>query len=242
MSRHWQLPILIGLTALAMVGVACQRGETKAAKSVVVFVDVSGSVKDFEVYREAWSRVIDRLRGGDRIILGRITDETYTRFRPVVDRELPAFNPLTDNKLTYEKRVKEIRQEFPQAFETALAAPRSPRTDVMNTLVLAAQIFAGDPRHRRVLVILSDMLEDSNEYNFEQVRITDEFIKRVIDSRRQRGRLPDLGGATVYVAGASARTAEKAHQVQRFWLEYMKAANASLLPQNYGPALVHFNE
>jgi len=227
--------------ALVLSGFGCQREQAGNAKIVVAFVDVSASVKDYEIYREAWVKIRERLQGGDRLVLGRIKDETYTQFRPVVDHELPAFNFLTDNKLRYEKKVKEIHQEFSAALEKALAAPRSAKTDVINTLVLAEKIFAGDKR-RRVLVILSDMLEDSDDYNFEKVRIIDEFTRHVIEDKRRRAQLPDLGGAIIYVAGASAHSASKAHEVQRFWLEYMKAANARLLPQNYGPALVNFNE
>lgn len=202
---------------------------------------MSGSVRDFDVYKASWPKIIDRLQGGDRITLGRITDETFTRFRPVLDRELPAFNPFTDNKLRHEKRGKETRQEFSAALDKALEALNSPKTDVMNSLVLADKIFAGD-RRRRVLILLSDMLEDSEEYNFERHKVTDEFTRRVIEDKRRRGQLPNLGGATIYVAGASARSASKAHEVQRFWLEYFQAANARLLPQNYGPALVNFEE
>lgn len=120
---------------LTLAGAGCQRGESRAAKFVVVFVDVSGSVRDFDVYKASWPKIIERLQGGDRITLGRITDETFTRFRPVLDRELPAFNPFTDNKLRHEKKVKEIRQEFSAALDKALEALRSPKTDVMNSLV-----------------------------------------------------------------------------------------------------------
>jgi hypothetical protein len=227
---------------LPLAGAGCQRGESETAKVVVVFMDVSASVRDFDIYRAGWPKIIERLQGGDRIVLARITDETFTRFRPVLDREIPAFNPFTDNKLQYEKRARQVRQEITEGLEKALTAPRSPRTDIMNSLVLAEKIFTADRRRRGVLVLLSDMLEDSEEYNFERLRITDEFTRRVIEDKRRRGQLPNLGGATVYVAGASGRTAGKAHEVQRFWLEYVKAANARLRPENYGPALVHFGE
>lgn len=242
MSRCWQLPILLGLVALVTTGADYQRGKTDTAKIMVVFVDVSGSIQDFDGYRGAWAKILGRLQSGDRLVLGRITDETYTRFRPVLDQPLPTFNPFTDNKLRYEKQLKAIRQEVTQALETTLTASRSAKTDVLNSLTLAAQIFQGDARQHRVLVLLSDMLEDSDEYRFEQVKITDAFIKQVIDSRQKRGRIPDLGGATVYVAGASARTAAKVQEVQQFWVAYMQAAHARLLPHNYGPALVNFNE
>jgi len=224
------------LLALAVAG--CQRGGSEASNVVVVFVDVSASVRDFDTYRAGWPKIIERLRGGDRIVLARITDQTFTRFRPVLDREIPAFNPLTDNKLQYEKRARQVRQEITEGLEKALAGPRSPRTDIMNSLVLAQKIFAADRRRCRVLVLFSDMLEDSEEYNFERLRITDEFTRRVIEDKRRRGQLPNLDGATVYVAGGSSGTAGKAHEVERFWLEYVRAANARL--RHYAPALLQF--
>jgi len=198
-------------------------------------------MRDFQGHRDAWARILEHLSEGDRIVLGRISEETYTHFRPVADRELPVFHALTDNKLDYEEKVRAVRKELAEAIDKALASERSPRTDVMNTLLVAAQIFGGDPR-RRVLVLLSDMLEDSSEYSFEKQRITAPFIAKAIDARRQRKALADLGGATVYVAGASAVTAAKAQEVQRFWVDYIAASNGRLAPQNYGPALVNFNE
>jgi hypothetical protein len=213
----------------------------QGAKNVVVFVDVSGSVRDFDVYREAWKRISASLKPGDRILLARITHETFTAFRPVLDKEIPPFNALTDNKMKYDRQVKAIREEISAGLDKAIEGPRSPKTDIMNTLAIAEKIFAGDPRGR-VLVLLSDMLEDSDDYNFERIAVNDEFVKRVIEKNRKLGRLPDLGGAAVHVAGASAQTAGRAHDVQRFWLEYVKAANGRLRPQDYEPALTHFTE
>jgi hypothetical protein len=86
------------------------------------------------------------------------------------------------------------------------------------------------------------MLEDSEEYNFERLKLTDDFTQRVIEEQKKKGRLPDLSGAKVYVAGASAQSANKALDVQRFWLAYCKAANADLAPQSYGPALINFEK
>ncbi|MGH7964907.1 MAG: hypothetical protein ACRERD_24350, partial [Candidatus Binatia bacterium] len=106
---------------------------------------------------------------------------------------------------------------------------------------LAEKIFH-DEQRRRVLVLVSDMLEDSEQYNFERLKLTDDFTRRVIEDHRKKGRLPDLGGAKVYVAGASATSANKALDVQSFWLAYCKAANADLAPQNYGPALMSFEK
>ena len=86
------------------------------------------------------------------------------------------------------------------------------------------------------------MLENSEEYNFERLKLTDSFAQQVIEQQKKKGRLPDLGGAKLYVAGASAKSANLALDVQRFWLAYCKAANADLAPQNYGPALMNFEK
>jgi hypothetical protein len=86
------------------------------------------------------------------------------------------------------------------------------------------------------------MLEDSEAYNFEKQRFTDTFRGEAIAAAARDGRLPDLSGATVYIAGASAQNAGRACDVQKFWLAYIKAANGKLSPENYGPALMNFGQ
>ena len=150
---------------LALVTPACQTAPAQPPKIVLVFMDVSASVRDFTVYHDTWAKILGDLTDGDRLVLARISAETLTQFRPVLDRELPAFNPFTDNKLVHEKKLKQIHQELVGALTQALAATRSPKTDILHTLTLAEKIFH-DEKRRRILVLVSDMLEDSEEYNF----------------------------------------------------------------------------
>ena len=238
-KSRWQTSLLV--SALILLSAACQSSPTQPPKVVLVFMDVSASVRDFTMYRESWAKILNTVTDGDRIVLARISAETLTQFRPVLDRALPAFNGLTDNKLRHEKQRKQIQQELTAALDQALAAPRSPKTDILHALTLAEKVFH-DEKRRHILVLLSDMLEDSEEYNFERLKVTDGFTRQVIDQQKKKGRLPDLGGAKVYVAGASAKSANTALDVQRFWLDYCKAANADLAPQNYGPALMNFEK
>lgn len=208
---------------------------------VLVFADVSASVKDFAVYREAWAKVIGAVRPGDRVILAHISDRTYTSFRPVLDYEISRFSYWRDNKLTHEAQLRQAKRTFGAKFDGSLARPRPKNTDIFGALIEAAKVFQGDGREP-VLVLLSDMLEDSDSYDFEKLPITDSFTKRVIAEAKSNARLPDLGGATVYVAGASAGSTRKACDVEKFWIAYIKAANARLAPTNYGPALMNFGE
>lgn len=210
-------------------------------KIVVAFVDLSASIKDLENYRESWSKIVSRLNGDDRIVLGRINDETFTQFRAVADEIIPAFHMLTDNKLRHEKKIKGIKEKLAKKFEETLGGPKSKKTDIINSLHLAEKIFRGEKR-RPVLVLLSDMLEDSGRYDFERSKVTDSFIRQLIEDKRKSKQLPDLLGAKIYVAGASAKSADKALEVQQFWMEFVKAANGNLTKENYGPALINFNE
>jgi hypothetical protein len=228
-------------TVLFFACTGCTAHAAHSAKVVLVFVDESASVRDFTVYREAWSKVLTSLHGGDRIILAPISSRTYTAFRPLLDCEMPDYSYLRDNKLTYDQKLATLERGLNRALERAASQPKSNKTDILNALVLAEKVFAGDHRHH-VLLLLTDGIEDSEEYSFERSRLSDSFTKRVIERAREEGRLPNLGGAAVYVAGASARSARKAREIERFWLLYVEATHGHLLPRNYGPALLGFEE
>jgi len=86
------------------------------------------------------------------------------------------------------------------------------------------------------------MLQDGDGYDFEKLAMNDDFTQRAIADVKARAELPDLSGAKVYVAGASAKSTRQACAVERFWLAYAKAASARLTSANYGPALLDFNE
>lgn len=229
---------LLMLLAASMVG-CFEQSEEYRPKFVVVFVDISGSVKDVGTYRDAWLRVLASLEPGDRVLLAGISDETFTRFRPAADVEVPEFAWTKENKLVHEKKVGEANAKLRTAFDQLLRGVKAPHTRVLDTFVLAGKVFDDDPR-RHVLVVLSDMMEDSREYNFEKTQITDVFADRVIKQVRERNRLPNLKSVTVYVAGASAPTEERAAEVERFWMRYLGACGAGITNSRYGPALVSF--
>jgi hypothetical protein len=229
--------LLILFLTVALFGCSTSR----PGRVVLVFVDVSASVKDFAVYRDAWAKIVASLQPGDRLVLAQISDRTYTDFRPLLDCEMPRFSYWRDNRLVYDKERQALEASFATALDRSLHGPRSKRTDIFGALQEAEKIFKGDHRPG-TLILLSDMLEDAEAYNFEKQRFTDGFVHKAIADAVRDGRLPDLSGATVYVAGASAHTASRAQDVQKFWLAYTKAANGRLSRENYGPALMNFGQ
>lgn len=92
------------------------------------------------------------------------------------------------------------------------------------------------------MVIMSDMIEDSSDYNFERERLSDKRIAEIIAREREKKRLSILNGVKVYVTGARASAREQFYNIQNFWLRYFKECGANLSKENYGSALLSFDE
>ena len=85
---------------------------------------------------------------------------------------------------------------------------------------------------------MSDMVEESENYNFARNPLNEQRGEQVLRSLRERKRLPDLGGVKIYVAGARHKSVDQGLQIKRFWLRYFKETGASGAAENYGPELL----
>jgi hypothetical protein len=113
-------------------------------------------------------------------------------------------------------------------------------TEILDSLNIADTLFHDEKERKKILVILSDMIEDSKEYNFDKDKITDEYINNVIRDRQKNNLLPNLTGVKVYAAGASAADSNKFRAVQTFWARYLTKTGADFSPHRYGHSLITF--
>ncbi|MCD6116125.1 hypothetical protein J7K93_03845, partial [bacterium] len=116
------------------------------------------------------------------------------------------------------------------------------KTEIMGALQTAERVFMSYDQHRKVLVIMSDMLEDSKLYRFTKENLTDTRITSIISAEEENKRIPDLKGVKVYVTGAIAGNSQKYFQVRNFWYKYMEKCGAVLSHENYGSNLIRFDE
>lgn len=72
------------------------------------------------------------------------------------------------------------------------------------------------------------MLEDSAEYKFENLRLTDPVISSIISDLRKKSSLPDLRAVYVYTVVPGVAAPAKADEVRAFWIRYFEAARARL--------------
>jgi len=217
--------------------------DKKNARIILVFVDMSGSTNRARrtVYSEAFEKIYQNLQQGDRIVVGTITGRSYIDFKPVVDAEIPK-KSIWVNRIQYEQNLAKTRENIRKEVNRLLSRKRgTPQTEILNSLNIADTIFH-DEKRDKILVILSDMVQDSREYNFDQVKVTDKYIANIIRHRKNQNLIPNLKKVKIYVAGASADNSKKFRSIEKFWTQYFSASGADFSTHRYGHSLIVFEK
>jgi hypothetical protein len=243
---------LAAVAACVLLGVlACGKPTPPPpAKCVVVLIDLSLSAAEpamRRVYADAIKTIFASLKPGDALFAGWITDRSAGELILPVKLDLPRFQPSTDNPLVVEaeraQALAALALETGKACDGLIADLESPRpkilkTHIMASLSLAERVFPKLGRPRNVLVLMSDMLEDSDRYIFKDLQLTPQATGKIVADEAAANRIAALAGAHIYVVGASGATDDKILAVRDFWLGYFKAAGADLRAEDYGPLIV----
>jgi len=215
--------------------------DKKGPRVIVILVDMSGSTNRARrtVYRNAFEKIYEKIQDGDRVVIGTITGRSFIDFKPVVDAEIPK-QSIWVNRISYEQNLSKTKKNINAQVERLLSRKRgTPHTEILNSLNIADTIFHNEKRSK-LLVILSDMVQDSKEINFDRVKITDTYTAKLIEYRRKHKLIPNLSGVKVYVAGASSDEAQKYRSIEKFWRRYFKVAGADFSQHRYGHSLLEF--
>ena len=212
-----------------------------ASKQVQVFVDVSLSTteEDRRIYEATFRELVERLTPGDKVILGLISDTPMPRFVPEAVRSLPR----SGIELNDIEGTQRVQQDLAKDFERVKTRRRGSRSYILDTLSVAGELIASDEvevRRSNWVVLLSDMIEDSEEARFALTTLDARQIHQIIERRKARRLLPDLRGALVLVAGASAADSRKYREIQEFWAAYFQSANAVCSSGTYGRLVPRF--
>lgn len=245
-ARRYAARAAAGVAALgiALSAAACVGGDARPGKDVVVLFDLSlstGSPEVRDAYCENFREVLSGVSHGDALAAGWIVESSVTQPTLPVDTTFTAFDPETTNPLLEEAQRTTA--------DSALAAARDSihartcrrlkeggrsvtSTDIITSLDLAADILAAGEGTDDRLVIMSDMLEDSERYQFDELDLGASQRSEILGRERERGRIPDLEGVSVCVVGAGERDTDRYYQVEEFWTAYFDSAGAELV--SYG--------
>lgn len=247
--------LLFALPALLLTTGCTKASQAEAQRgtAVVIFVDFSDSIGGTDragFKREIEKQVLPWLQPGDSIMIAPITDKTLTEFRPLVEADLPArpqFNGWVNNVMKFNKASRETDARIVQVKETlrtqtaeALTRKYQARyTDIFSSVLLAEKIFSAESR-RKVLILMSDMIEDYPPYAFDRMTWTPTATQKLLMELETKKMIPDLSGVCVYVSGISAPSAELARNIGVFWEAYFRKAKADLSPSRYAHVLLHW--
>jgi len=252
-SPHSHRPITLAVLLLTQAFVLPGIAASSRGTAVIIFLDFSGSIKSNEralFKREIETQIIPSLSAGDRLLIAPIHDKTLTEFRPLVQAVLPAkreFSGWLDNVLKYNRQVKEVEAQVLERknkikAEVADVLGRryaSPYTDIFSSLLIAQKLFHDEAR-RKVLVLMSDMIEDTPQYNFEKIAWSPSTVEKLLVELGAKELIPKLSGVCVYVSGASAKSAALAEDIARFWEAYFRRTGADMHPSRYAHVLLHW--
>lgn len=242
-----RLRVVAGLLASLLAATACSDSAGAGAaeenadatlpapRTVVAVVDFSGSqtshsVREARTYLE---KVVNDLGHGDRLVLLEMYRSGPRDSVGEFVRDMP--EPIRPGAITsYDRRELDaarrgILNALPIFFDPALVRS-APTTDLLTTLHIAAEHLRDANGREKELLILSDMLQSTSRFEFENARRMpdDDWITE----QERQSLLPSLEGTCVVVIGAD-HTTPVGQRVHRFWTEYFGAAGASLEAGNY---------
>ena len=241
---------------LSFLMAGCSAPKGSKAPSCVIFVlfDISGSTATPEIrkrYFDDFQKILAEVRGGELLVGDVITENTLATLSYPINESFPAYNRFVDNPLTHKRKMqKAIETAKEKAKKLILEHPPAPMTDLLNAFQAADKVFNGerckDARHK-ILVVFSDMIEQSRRYDFTGEELTDKRIQEIIQKLRDEkpSQLPNLKGVKVWVAGATAAvkgglSAQKIYEIENFWLRYFQACGANLTRERYSTTLINF--
>ncbi|MCL4354536.1 hypothetical protein M1349_03655, partial [Patescibacteria group bacterium] len=219
------LPFILFLLFLSCNGKGTPE---KPNKIVCVLFDLSETTNTPEIrktYLNRFKFVLDRMQVGDAIEAALITEKSVSELNLSVEYEFPVINSKTDTEI-FKRKAKEQsdsilnvkRDSILTVADSILFKPKRKIlfTEIMGSLQVAERVFKSFPQPRKILVVFSDMIEDSKHYNFERENLSSQRINQIINREKKDNLLPNISGVKIYVAGATAKDSERYNNIKNF--------------------------
>ena len=238
-------------------------GAASSGTATVATFDISASAHTEIVkkrYLDGFEQVLAAVHEGDRVEGYPITSITQSMSMDRIRAKFPVSKGLLDNPETYKARFAQARRNAVNQAREVLKLPTAGSTDILNAFTDAAGILDGCTGMNRHLVVFSDMVHQSSDYDFTREDLTPSRTKVIIQAQRKAGLLPSLAGVKVWVAGAGANPTDpngdpsdaalasqrfvlppgKIAQIRNFWISFFDACGADLSSDRYSATLQNY--
>jgi hypothetical protein len=219
------------VTILAIFLCALARAEADSQLDLVIAIDLTQSVavtgpdgkSEFEKNVDGVSRMLAQVPAGTRVTVIGITDHSFSQPYILMRARVGADPGYFGERLAGAK--SQLARSW--KFRGARLKPDFRSSDILGALGLAQQIFA-DRRDapRRMLVVLSDMRQNTRELNLESPTAVPAFA--TVAGRCSP--IADLRGVHIFVLGATGAGWSAGHwrELESFWVEYFRRAGGDL--------------
>lgn len=207
---------------------------SRAPRHIIIGIDRSGSrtaqqFADMRVFIESLAEGLDF---GERLTVTEIPQTPFESVKEFMDSIPSLRRPPTISQR--EQRFREaLRSSLKSAgahFTDSTGARSIVSTDILTFLRRVADYSSRAPKHRTIIVLLSDMIHDTPTLRLTRVGSVpdDDWIAQ----QAAEGLIPSLRDVCIVAVGVDAGS-PRAVRVKRFWTSYLKAAGAVLEENHY---------
>jgi len=224
-----------------------------SGRELVVIVDQTVHINE-PLQRSAWDHIIRYVKPGDSVRLYQFSaflQEHYLslQFAGLLEPPLEGrvrnrigMNSLRQLDTCLGQQMTHFRRQFGRQFVDSFGGPETDiaRSEILFSLQKIGTDMTARPLPERVVLLISDMLENSTITSFYRSgRVRDITPKAELE--KARAFPADFGGARFYVHGAgliggqaagSYRAGDTLLKLEQFWRDYLEQSNASL--QGFG--------
>jgi hypothetical protein len=241
------------MASIVLLTGSCSSHSSRVANLKVCIVcqfDVSASAaakttKDH--YLRDFGKIASSLGASDLLIADTITENPSATMTFPIRVPLPVYDAWQTSPLLHRQDLQTMRQSLiDQTTMLVRNTPPTQKTAILDAIYVTRKAFENDDCKRagqRVLVVFSDMEEDSERANFLREDLSPQRIEMLLQKEQKDAHLPDLHGVETWVAGATqdrSLGASKIREIEKFWSAYFARAGAHLTSDRYGPALLNF--
>jgi hypothetical protein len=236
-----------------------QQQPAPSGRELVVIIDETVQMSQ-ELQRSAWEHAMRYVKPGDSVRLYQFSaflQNNYMKLQFAGTLDSPLQGKVRNSNVTnslkqldscLKQQTVFFQKTFGKQFVGSFGKPGEDiaRSEVFASLQKIGEDIAGRPAQDKVVLLVSDMLENSDFgsfYSANQVRTLDPAAE--LQKVEHKQLFANLGGARVYVHGAGLvsgaaqgayRSGNTLQKLEAFWREYLQRSNATL--ESFGtPAL-----
>ncbi|MDE3057027.1 MAG: hypothetical protein KGJ59_03610 [Bacteroidota bacterium] len=160
-------------------------------------------------------------------------DSLLKRIRFYVDATSPQIASELETQKEIRKKFTYLTDIF-SALEQANILIENNQDDTF--LGSLGRFFTGKKRIQttNIIVIFSDMIQESNECSFARPwGCNPKEVKVIIGALKAHDRIPNLLGCKVFVNGRTGKSNLQVENIRNFWIQYFKESKADLLAYDY---------